>query len=137
MPTTPTRRSTASSMPSRGCCPAESPRMRIAVTGGNGFIGSAVCRRLAGNGHGLVCLLRATSDVTRLNGIPHERVEGDVRDAGAVHRTLLGCDCTVHLAAPGGWEGDAPSRLAEVIEGGARNVLVAAEALGGQRVVLV
>jgi dihydroflavonol-4-reductase len=111
--------------------------MRIAVTGGNGFIGSVVARRLASDGHELVCLLRATSKVDRLRGVPYERIDGDVRDDAAVLRTMHGCDGTVHLAAPGGWDGDDSSRLDEVIVGGARNVIAAAEALGGQRVVLV
>src|SRR5215510_14765059 len=124
------RRSTASSMRSRGCCRDEPVRMRIAVTGGNGFIGAAVTRRLARGGHGLVCLLRASSDVGRLQGLSYERVEGDVRDADAVRRAMRGCDATVHLAAHGGWEGDDPARLTEVIEGGASNVFTAAEALG-------
>jgi dihydroflavonol-4-reductase len=111
--------------------------VKIAVTGGNGFIGSAVVRRLAAQGHDLVCLLRATSDVARLRGVSYDRIEGDVRDAAAVHRTMLGCDGTIHLAAPGSWDGQESCRLGEVIESGARNVLDAAERLGGQRVVLV
>lgn len=111
--------------------------MRIAVTGGNGFIGAAVTRRLAQAGHGLVCLLRVTSDVARLQGTSYERVEGDIRDAASVRRAMEGCDATVHLAAPGGWDGGDPAALTAIIEEGARNVFAAAEALGRQRVVLV
>jgi dihydroflavonol-4-reductase len=50
---------------------------------------------------------------------------------------MAGCDCTIHLAAPGGWDNDEPALLRDVIEGGTRNVLDAAAALQDHRVVVV
>jgi dihydroflavonol-4-reductase len=47
------------------------------------------------------------------------------------------CDATIHLAAPGGWDRDDANVLHDVIERGTSNVLEAAEALGGHRVVIV
>lgn len=111
--------------------------MRVFVTGGNGFIGSAVVRKLVGAGHDVRLLLRAASKVDRIADLRFERVLGDVRDLTTVRAGMAGCDCTIHLAAPGGWEGDSATTLATVIENGTRNVLTAAESLPGHRVVHV
>ena len=50
---------------------------------------------------------------------------------------MEGCDAAIHLAAPGSWEDDSGPLLREVIEGGTRNVLSAAEERGLSRVVIV
>jgi dihydroflavonol-4-reductase len=111
--------------------------MKVLVTGGNGFIGSTVVGALVASGRQVVCLLRDTSRTERIDRFPFERASGDVRDAPAVRAAMSRCDCTIHLAAPGGWESDHPTELRDVIEGGARNVLDAAGALGYHRVVLI
>lgn len=111
--------------------------MRVFVTGGNGFIGSTVVRKLVGAGHDVRLLLRAASKVDRIVDLRFERALGDVRDLTTVRAGMAGCDCTIHLAAPGGWEGDSATTLATVIENGTRNVLTAAESLPGHRVVHV
>lgn len=111
--------------------------MRVFVTGGNGFIGSAVVRTLAGAGHTVRCLLRATSDVHRLRSVPIERITGDVRQLDALRAGMRDCDGTIHLAAPGGWGSDDPRLLRDVIVHGTQNVLDAAAELVGHRVVHV
>ncbi len=111
--------------------------MRVFVTGGNGFIGSAVVRELVAAGHHVVCLLRPTSNTDRIRGVPFERANGDVRDVTSVRAGMQSCDGTVHLAAPGGWHADDAAGLDDVIVNGARNVLGAASALSGHRVVMV
>jgi dihydroflavonol-4-reductase len=111
--------------------------MRVFVTGGNGFIGSAVVRDLVRCGHGVVCLLRETSRVDRIETLAFERARGDVRDVGSLRAAMGTCVGTIHLAAPGGWAEDDPALLKEVIEGGTRNVLAVATELPGHRVVVV
>jgi dihydroflavonol-4-reductase len=111
--------------------------MRVFVTGGNGFIGSVVVRRLASDGHEVVCLLRTLSKTDRIDMVPFERVRGDVRDAASIRVAMQSCDATIHLAAPGGWQDDDPHVLRDVIEGGTRNVLEAASAFSSHRVVVV
>jgi dihydroflavonol-4-reductase len=111
--------------------------MKIFVTGGNGFIGSAVVRTLVASGRQVRCLLRDTSRTARIAGLAFERAAGDVRDAASVRAAMAGCDATIHLAAPGGWDNDEPALLRDVIEGGTRNVLDAAAALQNHRVVVV
>lgn len=111
--------------------------MNVFVTGGNGFIGSVVVRQLIASGHRVTCLLRQTSNLDRLSGLVFDRRLGDVQDLASVRAAIAGCDCTVHLAAPGGWDNDEPTTLRRVIEGGTRNVLHAASELVDHRVVVV
>jgi dihydroflavonol-4-reductase len=111
--------------------------MRVFVTGGNGFIGSVVVGELTASGHDVVCLLRPTSQRDRLAGFPITEVVGDVCDVDSFRAAMSTCECTIHLAAPGGWSRDDPNQLRRVIEGGARNVFAVARQLPEHRVVLV
>ena len=111
--------------------------MRVFLTGGNGFIGSAVASALVAAGHDIVLLLRDTSRVDRIEKLPFTRIRGDVRDLESIRAGMSGCDCTIHLAAPGAWEQDDPALLAAVLEGGTRHVLEAAADRPGHRVVVV
>ncbi|HEX3865456.1 MAG TPA: NAD-dependent epimerase/dehydratase family protein, partial [Gemmatimonadaceae bacterium] len=88
-------------------------------------------------GHGIVCLLRESSNTERLAALPFTRAPGDVRDIASVQAGMVECDCTIHLAAPGAWDADDPAILGAVLEGGTRNVLDVAAGLPGHRVVVV
>jgi dihydroflavonol-4-reductase len=109
----------------------------VFVTGGNGFIGSVVVNDLVKSGHEVVCLLRETSKTDRIDGLVFSRALGDVRDLETVVAGMRDCTCTIHLAAPGGWDSDDPRVVRDVIEVGTRNVLDAASRLRGHRVVIV
>ncbi|WP_395297720.1 NAD-dependent epimerase/dehydratase family protein [Kitasatospora hibisci] len=78
--------------------------MRILVTGGAGFIGSAVVRALAEAGRGvrvLDALLPAVHPSGSAPDLPPgvEFRHGDVRDASTVERALAGVDAVCHQAA--------------------------------------
>ncbi|MEJ2503632.1 MAG: NAD-dependent epimerase/dehydratase family protein [Gemmatimonadota bacterium] len=74
--------------------------MRIFVTGGTGYIGSAVVRELAEAGHAVVALTRLAERSSYLDGLGARiTVVGDVRDAGAWREAALESDALVHLAA--------------------------------------
>ena len=73
--------------------------MRILITGGTGFLGSHLCRRMLQDGHEVRVLSRLTSSPTALNGIPVECVLGDVTDVESVKRAVQACDWVIHAAA--------------------------------------
>lgn len=77
--------------------------MNILVTGGAGFVGSHVVRRLLRDGHRvriLDSLMYGGAPLLDLWGRPDVDVQvGDVRDADARTRAVDGMDAVVHLAA--------------------------------------
>lgn len=85
--------------------------MRVLVTGATGYLGRATVTALLGRGHGVRALVRATSDVGRLEeqraqGAPVEIVRGTlhpttVADHAALDDALLGVDAVAHIAGGG------------------------------------
>ncbi|MBO6518863.1 MAG: SDR family NAD(P)-dependent oxidoreductase [Rhodospirillales bacterium] len=79
----------------------------VLVTGGTGFIGSALVRRLVNDGHDVrVFDNDSRGRATRLDDIRDdiEFVHGDIRDADAVADALAGQDAVWHLAYVNGTE---------------------------------
>jgi len=75
---------------------------RVLVTGGAGFVGATLVRRLVGGGHTVRVLDNySTGDASYLAGVDAELVEGDIRDAEALDDALAGMDAIIHLAAAG------------------------------------
>lgn len=72
--------------------------MRVLVTGATGFLGGWAARELAERGHSLRVLVRRGSRLEALQGVPAERVEGDVTDIRAVSEAVEGCDAVLHAA---------------------------------------
>lgn len=87
--------------------------MRVLVTGGSGFLGSAVARHLAQAGHGVVALLRASSDAARLAGSQVEvcRFGSDQELAAAL--LAAAPDAIVHTACAYGRQGESLLQLAD------------------------
>jgi len=73
--------------------------MRILITGGAGFLGSAVANRLEADGHTVLVLDDLSAgDPKRLTaGVLFTR--GDVKDVPKLWTLLQGVDCVYHLAA--------------------------------------
>ena len=69
----------------------------ILLTGASGFIGGHLAQRLAGEGHRLRCLVRATSDTSLLEALGAELVVGDL--AAPPPDLGEGCRAVVHCAA--------------------------------------
>src|SRR5438445_2790759 len=85
---------------------AMSPR-RFLVTGGAGFIGSALVRRLLADGHRVRVLDNGSrGSPRRLANVQAdvEYLEGDVRDGEAVARACESVEVVCHLAAVNGTE---------------------------------
>jgi dihydroflavonol-4-reductase len=73
--------------------------MQAFVTGATGFLGSHVARVLCEQGAKLRCLVRATSNLKNLQGLPAETVTGDLRDPVSLEKAMAGCDTVFHVAA--------------------------------------
>ena len=72
----------------------------ILVTGGTGFIGTHLVKRLDGLGHKVKLLVRETSDTTPFKGLKNiEYVIGDVRDIDSLYKAVNNVDLIYHLAA--------------------------------------
>jgi len=69
--------------------------MRVLVTGGTGYLGSAIVRALVRRGHDPIVFARRAS----ASGLPGRLVDGDVRDRQALARAAKGTDVLCHAAA--------------------------------------
>ena len=107
--------------------------MRIAVTGGAGFIGSHVVDRLAKDGHTVVVL-----DTRRPHRRDVEHHDVDILDDAGLLRATKGCDVVFHLAAVSDVNEAVadPVRTTELNVLGTTKVWEAARRNGVQRVVL-
>jgi dihydroflavonol-4-reductase len=111
--------------------------MRVFVTGGNGFLGSAVVRSLIEKGHQVRCLLRSSSNTSRIDGLPIERVLGDMHDCASLEAGMSGCDGVIHLAGISDWMEITSSKMHESIVVGTKNVLNTALKVGKPRFVYI
>ena len=109
--------------------------MTALVTGGTGFVGSAVVRRLLESGESGRVLVRAGSDHSNLDGLDIERATGDLTDPASLARAAAGCDTLYHVAADYRlWVHD-PAAMDKANIEGTRNVLLAAAEAGCRRMV--
>jgi nucleoside-diphosphate-sugar epimerase len=105
--------------------------MRLLVTGGTGFTGTALVHRLLNDGHSVVALDYKEGlqcDALRSRGA--EVVIGSVTDPAAVRRSMKGVELVFHLAAAFRELNVPNSFYDEVNVGGTRIVLDAAQAEG-------
>jgi dihydroflavonol-4-reductase len=109
--------------------------LKAFVTGATGFVGSHVARALAQQGADLRLLLRSNSNPRNIEGLPADRVVGDLRDPSSLEKAISGCDAVFHVAADYRlWIRD-PDQMYRSNVDGTRAVLEAAAKNGVRRVV--
>lgn len=108
--------------------------MRTFVTGGTGFIGTHLVKRLAQTDHDLVCLARPTSDVRVLKEVGASVITGDVTDKDSVIQGMKGCDWVIHLASSFVFWVPDKQVYADVNIKGTRNVMESALETGVSKV---
>jgi nucleoside-diphosphate-sugar epimerase len=105
--------------------------MKILITGGAGFIGSNLAKRLVNDGH-TVTVLDSLLRGNKLDKDTYSKIEfikADVRDLAAVTAASKNCDLIFHFAAVLGVDivADNPVETMDVEVIGTRNVIEAAE----------
>src|SRR3712207_3526171 len=78
------------------------PRMKLLVTGANGFLGRHVVAEALRRGHAVRAMVRSVKDAARNGwvGRPNiEWVQADLRSRRGLVNAVSGCDAVLHLAA--------------------------------------
>jgi nucleoside-diphosphate-sugar epimerase len=75
------------------------PAVKAFVTGGTGFVGRHLVRKLRQRGDDVVLLVRTPSKAADLTALGCEIVEGDLSNEEAIRRGVAGCDAVFHVGA--------------------------------------
>ena len=108
--------------------------MRVCVTGGTGFLGGALVRRLLGDGVPVRVLARPSRRADELESRGAEVVRGELGDPEAVERAFRGIELVYHVAA----KVDSAGTISDFFEtnvGGTERVLATCHEQGVRRVV--
>ena len=109
--------------------------MKVFITGATGFVGSHVAQELSRRGADLRILIRSTSKLENLAGLPAETVTGDLLQVDALRGAVSGCDAVMHVAADYRlWVTD-PEKMHATNVVGTRELLRIAREEGVRRVV--
>ena len=108
--------------------------MKVLVTGGTGFIGPHIVRRLVDDGHQVRVLEREPGSLQRAGLPAQEAVQGDVTDAASLRRAVEGQEVVVHLVSI---INGRPEQFERVMSQGTRDLVSAAKEAGVQRFVLM
>ena len=111
--------------------------MKVFITGGTGFIGNHLVKRLLETDHELVCLAREKSKTQFLEDSGVKIIIGDVTDKNSFQNSLEGCDWLIHLASSFVFWVPKNKVYHEVNVTGTRNVMECALEKGISKIVYV
>ena len=106
--------------------------MKVLVTGGTGFVGPAIVRKLVDEGHTVRALEHTPGASASLPS--QEAVQGSMTDAPSLRTAVEGQEAVVHLVAI---LTGRPEEFRAVMEQGTRDLLAAARDAGVRRFVLM
>jgi nucleoside-diphosphate-sugar epimerase len=106
------------------------------VTGGSGFVGAALIRRLVADGWSVRALARSETAEAAVREAGAEAARGSLEDAGSLESAARGAEYVFHAAAKLGDYGDWKAFRA-VNVGGTRHLIKACRAAGVRRLVHV
>ncbi len=110
--------------------------MTTLVTGADGLLGSHLVRELLARGSAVRAMVQARTDSPTLDGLPIERVVGDVLEPDSLREAVRGMDRVVHAAALTDQWAPAERHWAVNLDG-TRNMAEACLAEGVGRMLLV
>jgi dihydroflavonol-4-reductase len=114
---------------------SEGGEMRVFVTGGTGFVGGAVVRCLLEAGHSVRALVRPGTNTRQLDGLPVERISGDLSNLTALHQGMTGCEWVFHVAALYAYWGYSWDEFYQTNVEGTRRVLEIARQERAERII--
>jgi len=110
--------------------------MRAFVTGGSGFVGRNLIKKLRARGDEVRALARSDSAVKAVEVAGAEAVRGDLDDLDVMSEAMKGCDVVFHSAAALAQWGDR-QQIEHINVGGTERVIAAAKRAGVKRLVHV
>ena len=113
--------------------------MRVFLTGGTGFIGGHVARKLRERGDEVVALVRSPGRATALRELGCELVEGDLSSEEAIKRGARGCESVFHVGAvyKVGVPSSEHAAMFDANVAGTERVLDAGVEVGARRIVYI
>ena len=90
----------------------------IFVTGGTGYVGSALIEEARKSGRDIVVLTRSADKAKQLKAQGVEAIVGDLLVDGPWQRTLAECESIIHLASPPTWGKKVTKKVAAAFSDG-------------------
>ena len=109
--------------------------MTVLVTGGTGFVGSALVRALLARGDAVRAIVRRNSDRCHLDGLDVEIVIADLDDPSSLQAAVVGCKALYHVAADYRLWIPKPDEIYRTNVEGSRYLMRAATDAGVERIV--
>jgi len=97
--------------------------MKVLITGGTGFMGENLVKRLLDNGYSCRCLVRKTSNIKSLKKLDLEIICGDIIDKDSLIKALDRINIVYHLAGKVGEWGILDSEFHRINIDGTENIL--------------
>jgi NADH dehydrogenase len=111
--------------------------MKIAITGGTGFVGRNIARLVSGEGHEVVLVARGRDRTDPgIHRLPRACfVSMALDNSGQLAQAFAGCEAVVHCAGINREQGEQTYRRVHVE--GTRNVIEAAQRVGARKVIMI
>lgn len=108
---------------------------KVLVTGASGFLGSHIVRKALERGYEVRALVRESSSLKNIDGLPVEIVHGDIRAKDRMLPAMKGCSLVFHAAADYRFTSLQGDDVVQTNVEGTKNVVEAAMEAGVERMV--